>query len=338
MNPIDYKYCQLAGTRLTQFEVKQSQPYRANFRCYVCGDSEKSKNKTRGWLLDKKGKAFYYCHNCNYSKPLWYFLRQFFPALYNDYVVDSKISNDIYKEPERKPLDALVERKTAFTKKGSPLRSIKKLSTLRWDHPARKYVESRKIPTNQHFRIYYAPKFKQWINSLMPNTFDKNVPEEPRLILPFIDTDGKVFGFSCRSFTSKTLRYITIMLDEDHSKVFGLEKVDFTKPYFIIEGALDSLFVPNSIAANGSSISETILKNTENAVYVYDNEPRNKQIVTNMYTAIANGYKVVIWPENIEQKDINDMVLKGYDPVNIISKNTYEGLQGELKLSFWRKI
>lgn len=340
MDPIDYKYSNLLSTRLDNFKVKNTHPYKANFRCYVCGDSEKSKTKSRGWVYEIDNKAFYKCYNCGYTKPIWFFLRQYFPAMYNDYVVDGKLERDILKNKnsDLKPLDTLVHKQPEFKKKTSPLKSIQKLSGLRSDHPARLYMNSRKIPVKEHHRIWYAPKYNKWVNSLLPDKIDKGVKDEPRLVFPFINEHGKVVGFTGRSFKKDSLRYMTIMLDSSEPKIFGKESVNFSKEYYVLEGPIDSLFIPNSVAMAGADLSLDSLESLHNAVFVFDNEPRNKEIVRRMDRILESGYKLVIWPDKLKQKDVNDMVMDGYSPMKLIRENTYMGLYGQLQMKYWSKV
>ena len=73
-------------------------------------------------------------------------------------------------------------------------------------------------------------------------------------------------------------------------------------------------------------------------VWVYDNEPRSKEITERISKAIARGERVVIWPINILEKDINDMVLAGHDVQSIVESNTYDGLEANLKFTTWKRI
>ena len=336
MNHIDMKYAGILSTRLNRFSIKSYNPYKANVRCPLCGDSEKSATKARGWILDKSNKTFYYCHNCHASLPFWKFLQAYDMSLYNEYVVDSKLEQEILEKKPAQGLDKLTEKKPNFLKGSSPLKKIKKISQLKPDHPVRKYINKRQIPVNQHYRLYYAPKFNSWVNSMIPDKLQSR--EEPRLVLPFIDKKGNVFGFQGRAFDPKSLRYITIMLDEEQPKIFGLEQVDFERRYYVVEGPIDSLFLKNSVAMAGADGNGHGLQNLSNAIYVFDNEPRNKEIVKRMQRIISQGDSVVIWPEQLTEKDINDMVVAGYDPQKIIDDNTYSGLEGELQLKTWRKV
>lgn len=334
---IELQYINMLSNRLEQYKIKDTNPYRINFRCPICGDSKKSKYKARAWLLEsrKDGKFYFNCFNCN--SPVGGFpnlLKQLDPTVYNDYIVEKYV--DKKKSKLEAPEKTIEHQKPVFD--GHPLKKIKKLSSLKLDHPARKYIDSRKIPPNQHYRIFYAPKFMTWINSILPDKFDIKGKDEPRLILPFLDKSGNMFGCSARGFDPNTLRYITIMFYHDRAKIFGLDKVNFSKPYFVTEGGFDSLFLSNSVAMAGADGNLSGLKNIENATFIFDNEPRNKEINRQVEKLIKQKCKVCIWPENIQQKDINEMHLAGVKDIEkIIVENTYSGLNAELKLAFWRK-
>lgn len=335
MNYLDLKYTNLLSVRLERFSVKSTSPYKVNFRCPICGDSQTSKTKARGWILDKDNKALYHCFNCGMSASLRNLLKFVDINLYNDYVIDSKIELGI-KEEVKSPIDTIVHKVPEFKKSDSPLLKIKKISQLKSDHPAKKYVQNRSIPAASHYKLYYAPKFNTWVNSIIPDKLNAN-RDEPRLVLPFIGKDGVLFGFTGRSFTKNGLRYLTIMIDESKPKVFGLDKVNFDKRYYIVEGPIDSLFMNNAVAMAGADGNSEGLSNLDNAVYVFDNEPRNVEIVKRMEKILERGYKLCIWPEKLVDKDINDMVMSGLNPQQIIDDSTYSGLSGKLQLSHWRK-
>ena len=342
MNLVDLKYCGILSTRMDRYKVKQSNPYKANFRCPICGDSQKSKTLCRGWLIEKEQTAMFHCFNCGQSHPLWRFLKLTDVGLYNDYVIDSKFDKLSERPPQEKlkPLETLTTPVPNFKRVGSPLLKIKKMGQLPADHPARAYVNKRKIPTKAHHRLYYAPKFNTWVNSLIPDKLPQPERDKPRLILPLIDQDGVVFGFQGRAFDKESIRYITIMLDEDRPKLFGLDQIDFEKRYYVVEGPIDSLFLTNAVAMAGADGNASGLQNLMNAVFVFDNEPRNKEIVSRMERMLDRGYKVCIWPSKLSVKDINDMILSGYSIADVelmIDQNTYEGLAGRLALAEWRR-
>jgi len=329
---VDMQFVNLLAGRYARFSIKHRNPLKVNFRCPICKDSHKSQTKARGWIIEnqKTGSLFYNCFNCGAAHSFQNFLKLQDQSLYNDYVADKFI-----QKPKETPNQIPNPEKPTFNK--NPLRAIKKISQLKHDHPVKTYINQRQIPTDQHYRLYYAPKFKTWINSLIPNKFPPFKRDEPRLILPFIDQAGKCFGVSARGFDPTGLRYITIMF-EDVPKIFGLDKVDFSKPYFVVEGALDSLFLNNAVAMAGADGNVTGLDHPENATFVFDSEPRNLEITKRIEKLIRKGHKVCIWPSNMPGKDINEMWLAGVRDIDkIIKENTYSGLEAQLKLAAWRK-
>mgnify|MGYP001032225729 FL=1 len=340
MNATDLRYAGILSTRLERFSIKSYTPYRANCRCPICGDSQKSKIKARGWLLQREANILFYCHNCHASLGMANFLKEVDMALYNSYTMDRGLEKyESRPKKDIKPLDKLVHKQPFFNKKGSPLLKLKKISSLNFSHKAKKYIEKRQIPVSKHYKLYYTDNFNAWVNSLIPGKMP-NLKEE-RIVLPFIDPKNKVFGFQGRALDDSSLRYITIMLDESMPKLFGLNDVDFDDTYYVVEGPIDSLFIDNCIAMAGADGNASGLKNAENAVFIFDNEPRNKQIVERMEKCIEDGYKVFIWPDYIVDKDVNDVVLSlgitSKELKSMIDKHTYSGLSGKLQISYWRK-
>lgn len=329
----DLQYAQMLSGRLEQFRIRNTAPYKINFRCPICGDSQKSRSKARGWLLEKENKFLYYCHNCGASYGFQNFLKTVDPLLYNDYVAEKFIKKDKkesfqFKDETSNKLSVL---------KDNPLKKIKKVSQLQHTHAIKRYISKRQIPARHHYRLYYVKAFKNWINGIIPDKFDNLDKDEPRLVIPFMDKDKKVFGVSARGFNPKGVRYLTIMFD-DRPKVFGLDTVDFNKQYFVVEGAIDSLFLSNAVAMAGADGNVSAFEKLENAVFVFDAEPRNKEIHKRMEKVIQQGYNICIWPDNVKGKDINEMILNGATDVEqVIKDNTFKGLEANLRLQRWRK-
>ena len=194
-------------------------------------------------------------------------------------------------------------------------------------HKFRRYCEYRKIPLD---RVYFTDRFDE-----LSRYAETPVADKERLILPFFDEDGNLFGMQGRSLDKKQIRYITIMFNKDKPKLFGLERVDTNKPVVIVEGPIDSFFVNNSIAMAGSDGFNN--KYGPTSIICFDNEPRSNEIVSKMRKSLEAGYETVIWPDSIRQKDINDMVLAGLDVNDIIHKNRYSGIAGLLKLNVWKR-
>ncbi len=231
-----------------------------------------------------------------------------------------------------------------FSKKPENSQTLKNidlptLAELNKEHSARKYVEDRKIPEKFLSELYYCEKFKEWTNQ-QKHTFTSLEHEEPRIIIPLVNK-GKFFGFQGRSLEKNSqVKYITVILDEIHPKIYGLDTIDWDKTVYIVEGPFDSMFVKNSIAMVGADIDRMfLLTNFEtNFVIVYDNEKRNKQIVDRIENAIDSHFPVVIWPQDLKEKDINDMVLSGHDVNHVLEYNTYSGLEAKAKLISWKRV
>ena len=201
------------------------------------------------------------------------------------------------------------------------------VSKLDSNHKFRRYCEYRKIPLD---RVYYTDRFDE-----LSNYAETPVKDKERLVLPFFDEEGKLFGIQGRSLDKDQIRYITLMFDKDKPKLFGLNTVDTSKQFFVVEGPIDSLFVTNCLSMAGADVS--LNKYISNAVIVFDNEPRNKQITAKVKKYLEEGYRVVIWPDSLKEKDINDMVLKGHDVNKLLTENIYNGLSGILKLNEWKR-
>lgn len=333
MSYIDLKYARLVGGRLDLFKEKHSNLY--NFRCPYCGDSQKQKSKARGYFFAKGSDLIFKCHNCSVGRTLGNFLKDNARDLYDQFVMERYRDGLTGKSTrvETPKYDAVV-RSTPKFNTGTKLPTI---SSLNKEHPARAYLEQRKLPLESLDRLYYADRFKRYVNT-KKQTFDNLQNDRPRIILPLTDFEGNWFGIQGRSLTpTAKLRYITVIFDETKPKLFGLDSVDKNRTVYITEGPLDSLFIRNSIAMCGSD-ADPRKWGISDLVWIFDNEPRNPQIVSRISAAIDRGERVVIWDSKITEKDINDMVLAGHDVQNVVESNTYHGLEAKLKFTGWKKV
>jgi hypothetical protein len=203
------------------------------------------------------------------------------------------------------------------------------------------YLNHRHIPKHHWDDLYYI-KNSQALTSLDTKYEDRVFGNDPRLIFPFYTRQGKLIGISGRALNNNKLRYLTLKFDDINPLIYGLRTVDYNKRVYVTEGPIDSLFLPNSIAVAGSDFSKlNSIVPPEQAVVVFDNEPRNPEIVKKMSEIIDDGFTVTFWPKTIRQKDINDMVLGGLSPNIIkdtIDKSKFSGLKAKMALSDWSKI
>jgi hypothetical protein len=213
---------------------------------------------------------------------------------------------------------------------------LPRISELNISHPAKIYLQNRKIPDKLMREFYFCERFKQWTNTLKP-MFESEENDESRIIIPLKDKDG-IFGFQGRALNPKSkLRYITVMLNDDKPKIYGLDKVNASESVYIVEGPFDSTFIKNAVAMCGSDVDIRTL-GWRDYIYVFDNEPRNKQICDRISKTIDNGDKVVIWNSKIQEKDLNDMVLAGLDVQDVVSSSAYHGLNAKVKFNGWKKV
>ena len=334
---IDVKYARIAGQSLDQFKVKKEKPFGASFRCPYCGDSQKNKLKTRGYFYENQGKVSSKCFNCGISKTISSFLFEQSPHLYKEYKLETLKDSGGFVQDHT----PVKETKSKKVINNNFVSGLKRLSQLPKTHPAVVYCDNRKIPVSQHYRVYYTDKFFHWVNeNLIEDKFSNKTLkiDSPRLVFLFRDTQGNIVGAQGRSLTpvEPRYRYMTVM-KEGHQKLFGLETLDVKKKTYIVEGPIDSLFLPNCLAMAGSDAKFESYVDKNATTVIMDNEPRNAEIISRMNKYISDDWNVCIWSEDIQQKDINDMVLAGLEPQSIIDANTYSSLAAKLKLSSWRK-
>jgi len=324
MDFVDVRFINLISSRLSKF--KRVKPDLYNFRCPICGDSEKTKNKARGYLYKIKNNTNYKCHNCGISLSFNNFLKQVEPALHKEYTLEK------FKEGHAGKSFVTKEPKFEFEKPKFKKKSKIGLPKASANVDAKKYLEDRKLDPD---KFYYTDRFKAWTNTKV-KTFDDVTYDEPRIIIPLIYQD-ELIGYQGRSLGPSKVKYITVMLDDDAPKIYGLDNIRRDAPVYITEGPFDSTFIRNAIAMCGAD-ANVDRWGISNRVWIYDNEPRNREIVNRISKTIDSGDSVVIWPEGIDDKDINDMVMSGLDVQSVIESNTYSGLQAKLKFTTWKKI
>ena len=312
----------MLSPRLDKFKKVRDNLF--NFRCPYCGDSQKSRSKARGYFYRKKNDFFYRCHNCAKGTTFGKVLEYIDSETYKQYVMERwRGSAPKTKEPE------FNFTAPKFKKKDPKLESLTPINKLNTDHPARQFVESRQIPEEFYSELYLCTKFFQWAKI-------SSKQDHPRLVIPFRDETGEVFAAQGRAFGKETPKYLTVKF-QDKPKIFGLDRADLSRKIHVVEGPLDSLFVDNCLAMAGADFGSL----PEDATIILDNEPRSIEIIKRMGNLIANNYELVIWPDSIPHKDINDMILAGMtsdDVQELIKQNTYKGLRATARLSAWKRI
>lgn len=302
---LDTKYLTIISSRLDQYKKIQENLY--NFRCPFCGDSKKDSTKARGYVIQSnKGEGlFFKCHNCGCVCAFRELLKKIDGHLYRQYVMEklqenrftaptSNKSNQLDKsifKPSRVVVPQYVD---------SILDRVSRLDKLPDNHPCKMYCVKRNIPYKMFPYLYYTNDFKSYVNSFEPGKFKNNPVPEERLIIPYFDKHGKCFAMQGRALDpNNSIRYFTIKVDKENgNRVYGLDRVDYSQHVLIVEGPIDSMFLPNCLAVSGSDYSDPLFEQLKPiSTIVPDNEPRNKQVCQTIEKMIDRGFKVCLWPD-----------------------------------------
>lgn len=340
---IDRKYLYLVSSRLEQFKQRKEDLF--NFRCPICGDSRKHKYKARGYVFRKDNDYYYRCHNCNIGLTFGNFLKRIDDNSYKNYVVERYTAGETGHSNYQKPtFDELRgNAHSRLIKTDEPTPKLTSIADLDSAHYARQYVEGRGITEKFWNELYYTPNFREFMNAHFPNhgKEEERIPADDRLIMFYTDEQGNVTNVAGRSLSNSKIRYMTIKVAEG-KKLFGTHRVNKHKPIIVVEGQIDSLFLDNAVASGDSSlvlVGEYYRERGLDTILAFDNEPRNKDIASQMNKAIEGNFPVVIWPPEIpEGEDINTMVAAGIDVMKVIQENVYTGLMAKLKFTDWKKV
>lgn len=347
------------SVRLQNFKSKGNHTY--NFRCPICGDSEKSKTKARGYMFPYKGNLVYKCHNCETSMSFSNFLKQEFPDEYKRYMMESisttgtwgssysnntldfESGNDFILDNKNKNKISEKTFTNSTQTEGFSAKNAQKLDNLSSQHPFRRYVENRYL--KNFIDLYYTHDFRELVAEF-DNEYAQKIPRSERIVIPIYDWNGELKGIQGRSLSIREqAKYLTVKFDESFPKIWGLHRLPRdTSTVYVFEGVFDACFFENGVAMLGSDIDHSTIKrytHCDDVVYVLDNEPRSKQTINKTKNLISKGRPVVIWPNDVSVKDINDSVLEyGLEKTRLmIYENTYrDSLMANLKFEQWRKL
>jgi hypothetical protein len=328
---IDRKYLLFLSPKLDLFKQKNTNLY--TFRCPYCGDSQKIRSKTRGFVYSRNDNYFFTCFNCEKGTTLRSLIQLLDPYLEQEYILEN------FKEKH-----SFTERK--IEKPSIPkFKTVKKvidlptIDSLNDDHFAKKYILDRKIPESALKNLYFAEDFRKFVESVS----DKELNQTgPRIVIPFFSRNKKLIAFQGRALDNYSMRYITVKIDDESEKIFGMDRIDISKPIYVVEGPIDSLFLPNAVATADSNLAAAAkVFDKDNLILIPDNEPRNFNIVKNIEKFIKSGLKVCLLPESFKEKDINDAIKNGLtesELLGIIDNNTYCGLSAEIEFLNWKKV
>ena len=336
---IDHKYIGLLSPKLDRFARKTDKLY--NFRCPVCGDSHKNKHKSRGYLFEGDNGLVYKCHNCGFAGGLGKLIEQIDPHLYNQYKMETFKERGVRKTVANTDYTPTFAPKPKTKDQGKLLDYTIPLSELPSAHKAVLYCQTRRIPESRFSDLYYAEDYSV-LEQLRPDVYEGRLLNDERIVIPFRNRDGRLIGVQGRSISGSGTRYVTIRLTDNDPLIYNLESIDTMERVYVVEGPIDSMFLPNAVACGGSDLMRAMrMLPKENTTLVFDNQPRNKDLIALIEKACKWGYSVFVFPSHIKSKDINDMILDGFTPdeiIALINTNTHNDLALRLAIRDWKKI
>jgi transcription elongation factor Elf1 len=329
---LEEKYISLISYRLPLFKKVKTQLYA--FRCPICGDSKKHKHKTRGGFYVPSGSQNFMmgCFNCGASMKFVTFLKQFDQVTYDEFQLESFKERNSTSTPSK----AMIEPPVKKVPPKLNITGTTRLDELPDTHPALLYIKSRKIPSKQFKRLFYCPKYYEWVSKFEGTKVNKEA-DHPRLIIPFFDKHGNITRIAARAFGDEQPRYRYTVVNPDSTKLYGMDMIDPEKTVYVVEGPLDSLFIDNCIAVGMASYDDKELNSIPDKVFVPDNEPRNENVCKSLLKVVNRSEKVCVWQEETK-KDINEMITSGKtisDVMSLIKQSTFSGVEAKLKFSEW---
>lgn len=334
---IDLKFAKLLGARLLNFKQKKADLFAFS---HSCEERSKGKAKSRAYIYRRENSLYVKCHHCGICHRLSTFIQQESPPLADEYrmeVYREKVnSGDIKQripEPKKKEPTVSVD---------SVLDGLVPLTSLVKTHPAVLYAKKRAIPEEHFKHIFFCAKFFKYA-SRFKDSFLKMKGDYPRLVFPYFDANGRVYALTARAFGPEEPKYIFLPIDEQKENIYGIWRIDPSKPIIAVEGQIDSLCIDNAVAVGGADYNSALLRSLQSKlVIVPDNDfIRNKQVADSVLKAIKAGYSVSLFPASFKYKDINDALKKSkvtkQEIQNMILENVKHGAEAELELIFRRK-
>lgn len=339
---IDNKYVRLISSRLRNFKQKKDGLY--NFSCPFCGDSKKNLLKARGYIFQKGTDLYYRCHNCGVGTNVAGLLKCVDASLHSEYVLERYKSGQTNNGHTANSILQITTPKFGRVEKQKVFEHAEWCDKLPPGHFCLEYLERRRVPKEHYKLLLFTNKYRQFVNTLLPNN-DKQLTDDARLVIPFYDENDDLIAISGRALetSDKTLRYVTIRTNDSQNKlVYGKDRINLQEKVYLVEGPIDSLFLNNALASGDANLALTAQDiKANNLVLIFDNEPRNREIVKMMERAIKLNHNIVIWPKNISGKDINEMVMSGISAgeiESIISSNTFSGLRAQMNFNLWKRV
>ena len=331
---VDQKYASLLSTKLERFKQVDRNLY--NFRCPFCGDSKKNRLKARGYLYERSGKLSFKCHNCSTTASMDRLVETVDSIMHREYRLEKfrerSGANTQYVDvsPARPPIEPARDKLTDL--------GLAQVSGLPKTHRAVEYLSKRRIPRDRWSDLYYCEDMRVF-EKLNP-AYKGRLRPDARIVIPYRNARGDLTGVNGRDLGTSSLRYVSVRLSDD-PMVYGLDRVDSSRRVYVVEGQFDSMLVDNAVAAGGTDFHRAAdMFPMDKTVLVFDNQPRNTEVVRMVERMTQAGKTCVIWPNWWTYKDINEAVMDGMGPsevMAVIDSNARSGLELKLAVRDWKK-
>ncbi len=331
----DQKFTLLLSSKLDRFKRVDARVF--NFRCPFCGDSQKSKLKARGYLYEKSGCISFKCHNCSYSTSLSNLIKTIDPILHREYILekfrDGQSQTNHIAVISPPPQAAIKKTQTDLTNLG-----LQTISNLPTSHRAIDYLKRRMIPRSKWDDLYYCEDMR--VFEKLNVAYHGRLMPGGRIVIPYRSMKGELTGVSGRDLGTSKLRYVVVRLSED-AMIYGLDRINANCRVYVVEGQFDSMLVDNAVAAGGTDFQRVAdMFSFDKMVLVFDNQPRNTEVVKMIERQAQHGHTCVIWPTSWAYKDINEAVMDGVtlsEVMHIIDHNAHTGLNLKLAIRDWKR-
>lgn len=297
-----------------------------NFGCPFCNEGHSHGKKRRAYLLinsPKHDHIRFYCHNCNLDLSFRSFLERFNITIFDEYREKEKRHFLDRLKGKKKVKNAIIQKSTGEFERLVLDKEV--FRPVAFHQKAVSYCRQRKIPKGVVDRLFYVPADIE-----IPTIFE---PLRDMVVFPFYAAD-KIYGYQGRSISKK--------LFHTHSqpglKIYNIFNVKLGQNVYCFESIIDSFYIDNSIAMVGSGLGAEQREKLSQVTFVLDND-NSDDLYRKLEKLVNNGERVVIWPDEVKEKDVNEMVVRGWNLKEInrmIDERTFFGPMAKIKLGMKR--
>ena len=300
-------------------------------RCPICGDSKKDISKKRFYILFSRKQT--YCQNCHYNNSIHGFIKENYPDVYKQYWKENFAKKRVAPPKIPKVPKEILNRQEGMKKTKRILKKAKPYGlTDKLPEHIIKYLEGRCLdPKRFMFMERYVGFVKDYQEEAIPLFSD------PRIVIPYIKKSNReLYAMQGRATKEgQKPKYLTVKFTEDMGKIYNIYNIDPDKTVYVLEGPIDSMFLPNAVALSGANISDSILKEFKkfkDVVFIFDSDfVYNPDIRAIIKKVISYGYGIYIPSKKLSiHKDINDIVIdagiKDKELVSEIENRTFKGI------------